>query len=106
MLAKYDAVVWLSTTGDVLNDTQQAAFERYIRAGGGYAGIHSAADTEYLWPWYGRLVGGYFRNHPSGMPGRGGRQRRGRRAPLDASPPTRGRGWTSGTTTKGSSTRS
>ena len=47
ILSHYDAVIWLSTTGDVLNDTQQAAFERYIKAGGGYTGIHSAADTEY-----------------------------------------------------------
>ena len=46
-LARYDVVVWLSTTGDVLTDAQQAAFERYIRAGGGYAGIHAASDTEY-----------------------------------------------------------
>ena len=61
-------MIFLSTTGDVLNDTQQAAFERYIRAGGGYAGIHSAADTEYGWPWYGKLVGAYFRNHPNGTP--------------------------------------
>jgi cytochrome c len=68
VLARYDAVIWLSTTGDVLNDAQQAAFERYIQAGGGYVGIHSAADTEYLWPWYGKLVGGYFRNHPNGTP--------------------------------------
>src|SRR6185503_10382649 len=69
VLAKYDAVVFLSTTGDTLNnDAQQAAFERYIRAGGGYVGIHSAADTEYLWPWYGQMVGGYFRNHPNGTP--------------------------------------
>jgi PKD repeat protein len=67
-LANYEAVVWLSTTGDVLNDDQQAAFERYIRGGGGYVGIHSAADTEYTWPWYGQLVGGYFRNHPNGTP--------------------------------------
>src|SRR5262245_37868284 len=37
-LSKYKAVVFLSTTGDVLNDTQQAAFERYIRAGGGFVG--------------------------------------------------------------------
>ena len=58
----------MSTTGDVLNDAQQAAFERYIKAGGGYAGIHSAADTEYTWPWYGQLVGAYFRNHPAGTP--------------------------------------
>src|SRR3954470_15955372 len=63
-LAKYDVVIFLCTTGDVLNDTQQGAFERYIRAGGGYAGIHSASDTEYDWAWYGGLVGAYFRDHP------------------------------------------
>jgi len=63
-LAKYDVVIFLCTTGDVLNATQQAAFERYIRAGGGYAGIHSASDTEYDWAWYGGLVGAYFRDHP------------------------------------------
>lgn len=67
-LARYDAVIWLSTTGDVLNDAQQAAFERYIQAGGGYVGIHAASDTEYTWPWYGQLVGAYFRNHPNGTP--------------------------------------
>ena len=67
-------VVWLSTTGDVLNDGQQAAFERFIRAGGGYAGIHSAADTEYDWKWYGRLVGAYFLSHPSGTFPNGGRE--------------------------------
>lgn len=64
-LAKYDAVVFLLTTGDVFNDTQQAAFERYIRAGHGYVGIHSASDTEHEWPWYGQLVGAYFKNHPA-----------------------------------------
>ncbi|WP_448519536.1 ThuA domain-containing protein [Rhodoflexus sp.] len=64
-LKKYAAVVFLSTTGDVLNEVQQADFERYIQAGGGYVGIHAAADTEYDWPWYGQLVGGYFNGHPS-----------------------------------------
>jgi cytochrome c len=68
VLNRYDVVVFLSTTSDVLNDTQQAAFERYIRSGHGYVGIHSATDTEYLWPWYGQLTGGYFRNHPNGTP--------------------------------------
>ncbi|HWK28422.1 MAG TPA: ThuA domain-containing protein [Solirubrobacter sp.] len=68
ILSHYDVVIFNSTTGDPLNDTQQAAFERYIRAGGGYAGIHAAADTEYDWHWYGQLVGGYFRNHPAGTP--------------------------------------
>ena len=67
-LAQYDVVVFLSTTGDVLNDAQQAAFERYFQAGGGYVGIHAAADTEYTWPWYGEMLGGYFRNHPPGTP--------------------------------------
>jgi cytochrome c len=64
-LALYDAVVFLSTTGDVLNEEQQAAFERYIQAGGGYVGIHAASDTEYTWKWYGELVGAYFRGHPA-----------------------------------------
>jgi type 1 glutamine amidotransferase len=48
----------------VLDAAQQSAFERYIRGGGGYAGIHSASDTEYDWAWYGGLVGAYFRDHP------------------------------------------
>src|SRR6478752_1017029 len=63
-LARYAAVVWLSTTGDVLDATQQTAFENYIRAGGGYAGVHAASDTEYTWNWYGGLVGAYFGSHP------------------------------------------
>ncbi|MFC3894031.1 ThuA domain-containing protein [Lentzea rhizosphaerae] len=64
-LAQYEAVVFLSTTGDVLNATQQSAFESYVRGGGGYVGIHSAADTEYDWPFYGELVGAYFASHPA-----------------------------------------
>jgi type 1 glutamine amidotransferase len=63
-LARYRVVVFLSTTGDILDDGQKAAFERYLRSGGGFAGIHSASDTEYQWLWYGRLVGAYFASHP------------------------------------------
>lgn len=63
-LKKYRAIVFLNTTGNVLNDAQQNAFERYIQAGGGYMGIHAATDTEYDWPWYGKLAGGYFASHP------------------------------------------
>jgi cytochrome c len=63
-LKKYAAVVFLSTTMDVLNPEQQVAFERFIKAGGGYAGVHAAADTEYDWPWYNKLVGAYFLSHP------------------------------------------
>jgi cytochrome c len=64
-LKRYKAVIFLSTTGNVLNADQQVAFERYIQAGGGYVGIHAAADTEYDWPWYNKLVGAYFLNHPN-----------------------------------------
>ena len=48
--------------------TQQAAFEDYVQAGGGYVGVHAASDTEYTWPWYGQLVGAYFQSHPAGTP--------------------------------------
>jgi len=64
-LKQYRAVIFNNTTGDILNNEQQAAFERYIQAGGGFVGIHSAADTEYTWSWYGELVGAYFSSHPN-----------------------------------------
>jgi type 1 glutamine amidotransferase len=64
-LKKYKAVIFLSTTGDALNDEQQAAFERFIKAGGGFVGIHAAADTEYDWPWYTKMVGHMFHIHPA-----------------------------------------
>lgn len=63
-LAPYDVVLFLSTTGDVLDAGQQLAFESFIRSGRGYVGVHAASDTEYDWPWYGGLVGAYFRDHP------------------------------------------
>ena len=63
-LKRYNAVVFLCTTGDVLTPTQEADFERYIQAGGGFVGIHSATDTEYGWTWFGGLVGAYFNGHP------------------------------------------
>lgn len=64
-LSQYAAVVWLSTTGDVLDEAEQVAFEEYVRAGGAFVGIHAAADCEYDWPWYAELVGAYFDSHPS-----------------------------------------
>ncbi len=64
-LANYEAVVFLNTTGDILNSTQEAAFEQYIQNGGGWVGIHAAADTEYGWSWYGDLMGAYFESHPA-----------------------------------------
>jgi type 1 glutamine amidotransferase len=63
-LKQYDAVIFLSTTGDIFNNEQQTAFENFIRSGKGFVGIHAAADTEYEWPWYNRLVGAYFVSHP------------------------------------------
>lgn len=63
-LAKYKAVIFLSTTGDVLNNEQQTVFEEYIKSGKGFMGIHGATDTEYDWPWYAKLVGAQFSDHP------------------------------------------
>lgn len=63
-LKKYQAVVFLLTTGDILNDEQQAAMERFIRSGKGFVGIHSASDTEYDWDWYTKMVGRTFHIHP------------------------------------------
>src|SRR5436305_5834896 len=63
-LKNYSAIIFLSTTGDVLNARQEPALERYIQSGGGFVGIHAAADCEYDWRWYGRLVGAYFYDHP------------------------------------------
>ena len=66
-LAKFDAVIFLNTSGDILDAEQKVAFQSYIEAGGGYVGIHSASDTEYNWEWYGGLVGAYFGDHPAGL---------------------------------------
>jgi len=64
-LKKYDLVLFLSTTMDVLGADQEKAFKNYINNGGNYMGIHAASDTEYDWPWYGKLVGAYFTSHPN-----------------------------------------
>lgn len=63
-LSNFAAVIFLNTSGDVLNNSQQADFQRFIEAGGGFVGIHGAAASEYDWRWYGRLVGAYFHSHP------------------------------------------
>lgn len=60
----FDAVIFLSTTGDIFNDEEQAAFEKYIQSGKGFVGIHAASDTEYEWEWYTKLVGRMFYIHP------------------------------------------
>lgn len=65
-LGQFDAVVFLNTTGDILDPAQQASFERYIGAGHGLLGIHAATDTETdgSWPWYTALIGARFKTHP------------------------------------------
>ena len=63
-LSRYGAVLFLLTSGSVLEGEQKAALVRYIRAGGGFAGIHSATATEKEWPWFTRLTGAIFMDHP------------------------------------------
>jgi len=67
-LAGYRAVVFLSTTGDVLDPAGRSALEAYVRGGGGFVGVHSASDTEYGWPFYAELVGARFAGHPPVQP--------------------------------------
>lgn len=69
-LKKFNSIIFLNTTGNILNDYEQKVFENFIRSGKGYVGIHSASDTEYEWQWYGDLVGAYFRNHSDVVDGR------------------------------------
>lgn len=64
-LKQFQAVVFLNTTGDIFDATQQKVMERFIESGKGFVGIHSASDTEYDWEWYTKLVGRMFHIHPS-----------------------------------------
>lgn len=65
-LARYAAVIFLSTTGDpVVTQAEKDSFQRYIQRGGGFVGIHAASDSGYSWAWYGQLVGAYFKQHPA-----------------------------------------
>ena len=67
-LHTFDAVIFLCTTLNVLDELGQDNLKSFIQSGKGFVGIHAAADTEYDWPWYGRLVGAYFQSHPEGTP--------------------------------------
>jgi type 1 glutamine amidotransferase len=64
-LAGVDVVVFLSTTGDVLDDAQQDALQSWVEGGGGWVGIHGALDAEYDWPFYEMLAGAWFQAHPA-----------------------------------------
>lgn len=63
-LSNFDIAVFLNPTGDAIDETGQVAFEKFIKSGKGFVGIHAAADFEYDWPFYGNLVCGYFKTHP------------------------------------------
>lgn len=64
-LQRYSAIVFLNASGEVFNEDQRIAFQRYIQAGGGFLAIHAPTDAERNWPWYGQLLGGYFLSHPA-----------------------------------------
>lgn len=63
-LEQYQVVIFLNTTGNILNEEQQKAMEKFVQAGKGFVGVHSASDTEYDWEWYTKLVGRMFKIHP------------------------------------------
>jgi hypothetical protein len=69
-LKKYDVVIFLQTTNNILNHNQQEAFESYIENGGSLVTIHSGTVTEYEWPWYENAIGAYFTGHPPVQPGK------------------------------------
>lgn len=63
-LRRFSVIVFLSTTGNILDASQQEAMEAFMAAGGAFLGVHAAADTEYDWPWYGQMLGARFSSHP------------------------------------------
>jgi type 1 glutamine amidotransferase len=74
-LARFDAIVLLSTTTDPkkpesewFTGKRRDALQGFVRGGGGIVAIHATADSHYNWPWYGRMIGGRFQRHPPGTP--------------------------------------
>lgn len=63
-LGRFEVIVFLSASGDVLGDEERAAFRRHVERGGRYVGIHGASTAEPSWPWYRCLVGARFTGHP------------------------------------------
>jgi type 1 glutamine amidotransferase len=68
ILKNYDLIVFLNTSGNILNDTQKAALKQYFARGRGFVGIHAASDTEKEWKWYTEMVGAVFKDHPKVQP--------------------------------------
>lgn len=69
-LKKIKTIIFLNTTEEILTDDEQKVMESFIKSGKGFVGVHAAADTEYNWQWYGKLVGAYYRSHPEVMNGK------------------------------------
>lgn len=74
-LKDFDAIILLNTTADGKTENsywfvgeRKAAFKAFVQNGGGIVGIHAATDSHYDWPWYGKMIGGYFKRHPKGTP--------------------------------------
>jgi len=63
-LSSFQVIIFLNTTGSIFSDDEKKSIERFIQSGKGFAGIHSASDTEYGWEWYTKLVGRMFHIHP------------------------------------------
>ncbi len=64
-----NVLMFALTSGELaLDDGQRRAIADFVNGGGGFIGVHSAADTLYDWPEYGRLVGAYFKEHPWTQP--------------------------------------
>ncbi|KAJ3799727.1 class I glutamine amidotransferase-like protein [Lentinula aff. detonsa] len=65
ILAQYDALLFLDNTGEVLDDSGKAAFQKYLNLGGNYIGIHAASDCLRNTTFYGNEVGAFFDYHPA-----------------------------------------
>lgn len=63
-LAKFDVLVFLQTSGDILGSEQKQMVETFVETGSGLVTIHSGTITEYNWEWYGKAIGAYFIGHP------------------------------------------
>ena len=74
-LKRFRAIVLLSCTTDPKNPasewlvgSRRDALQGFLHNGGGVLAIHAAADSHYSWPWYGKMIGGHFARHPTGIP--------------------------------------
>ena len=66
---EYDAIVFLSTTGDILNEGEQNHLKKFIEKGGGFVGIHAAANTQEEWNWFNEnVLCAVFKRHDSVKP--------------------------------------